>query len=123
MTVMAFVLTLFSLRAFAQDVVIEPSADELTKYLAVLGSIGSLKGMALAAAIIQGLMLFFRSSMAAFAGKYKLVIVAGLSFVAAFVGGLAAGKPVGAVILDGAVLTALQVFANQAIKQFSEKKV
>lgn len=123
LTVMAFLLTFVALRAFAQDVIVEPSADELTKYLAVLASIGSLKGFALAAAVIQGLMLFFRSSLSAFAGKFKFLIIAGLSFVAAMVGGLAAGKSIGQVLLDGAVLSALQVFAHQAIKQFGEKQV
>lgn len=119
----AFMFTFLGLRVFAQEVgIIAPSPEEITKFLALLAGIGGLKGAALAVVVIQGLMLFFRTNLADFAGKWKLLIVSGLSFVAAFVGILSTGAPWTTALVDGAVLAAFQVFANQIWKQVATSK-
>jgi hypothetical protein len=115
-----FVLTLIVLKAFAQEVV-PPSTEELTQYLAILAGIGGLKGAALAVAVVQGLMLFFRTPLANFAGKWKLVVVSGLSFIMAFLAIMVTGASWQSALFNGAVLSAFQVFANQAYKQATEK--
>lgn len=120
-TLASFAITFVALRAFGQDVQ-PPSGQEITQFLALLSGVGGLKGAALIALVIQGLMLFFRSGLANFAGKWRLAVVLGLSFVGSFVGVIATGKPWTAAILDGAVIAAFQVFANQMWKQFATDK-
>lgn len=124
LTIVAFLFTFVGLQVFAQDagVIVPPTADEVTKFLALLAGIGGLKGAALAVLVIQGLMLFFRTSLADFAGKWKLAVVSGLSFLAAFVGILATGVPWQNALFNGAVLAAFQVFANQIWKQVATDK-
>jgi hypothetical protein len=118
----SFVVVFLGLKAFGQEV-LPPSTDELTSYLAILAGIGGMKGAALAVAVVQGLMLFFRTSLANFAGKWKLVIVSGLSFIMAFLGVMVTGASWQTALFNGAVLSAFQVFANQAYKQATEKAV
>lgn len=120
-TLASFAFTFAALRVFGQDVT-APSADEIQQYLAVLAGIGGLKGAALIVAIVQGLLLFFRSKLADFAGKWKLLIVSLLTFLGAFFGVVLTGKPYAQAFFDGAVLTAFQVFAHQAWTQFAPKK-
>ncbi len=123
LVLLAFVFTFLGLRVFAQEAeIVAPSPEEITKFLALLAGIGGLKGAALAVVVIQGLMLFFRTNLADFAGKWKLLIVSGLSFAAAFVGILSTGAPWTTAIVDGAVLAAFQVFANQVWKQVATSK-
>lgn len=55
------------------------------------------------------------------AGKWKLLIVTGLTLVGAVVANLVQGGSWQSILADGAVLTAAQVLFNQALKQFSKK--
>ena len=85
----------------------------------------TLKGagaMAIAAAVVQTIMRFFKTPLASFAGKWRLFIVACLSLVATVLSGMAAGASFWACLVSGATLTAFQVLMNQIYKQFVEKK-
>lgn len=91
-------------------------------WAAVLGFIGSVKGMsvlALAAAATQLAMVFFRTSYGNVAGKFKISIVLGLSVVLTLIGALASGANFFGALVSGPVLAAIQVFVYELYKQFS----
>lgn len=56
------------------------------------------------------------------AGKWKLTIVALVSVASAITGQMAMGQTFMQALMNGTVLTALQVFVHQIISQFGEKK-
>lgn len=92
---------------------------------AVLQFIGGLKGasaLAITAGVIQLALLVFKTSLTNFAGKYKLLIVLGLSVAGALVGAMAGGMSVGAALVSGSVIAAAQVFIHQIVKQFFTKE-
>ena len=66
--------------------------------------------------------MFFKTPLASFAGKYRLLIVLGLTVAASVVGLMSQGVTFFAALVNGATLSALQVFAHQVYKQFIEKK-
>lgn len=114
---------LFGIAAFAQDGgVTPPSGEELNLFLQSLGGVGSLKAVGIVLLVVQGLMLFFRSKLADFAGKYKLLIVTALTLIASICAGLVSGQSISASILSGGALATLQVFMNQIYTQFFLKK-
>jgi len=89
----------------------------------LIKSLGGLKGagaLAIVATCVQGVMLFFRTPLAAFAGKYRLLIVSILSLV----GGVLALKLTGldwvASLVHSSTLTSVMVFGNQVVKQFQK---
>lgn len=90
----------------------------------LLKSLGGLKGataLGIAVAVTQAVMLFFRTPLANFAGKWRLTIVASVSVVATVIALMASGLPFLACLVHAGTLTALQVAGNQFVKQFSEK--
>ena len=90
---------------------------------AFMQSLGGLKGataLGISFAVVQAIMLFFRTPLAAFAGKWRLVIVTGLSLVVGTLGLALSGLPVGAALLHSQTFAALQVFINQIFKQFQK---
>lgn len=89
----------------------------------LIKSIGGLKGagaLAIVAFCVQAVMLFFRTPLADFAGKWKLLIVSLLSLV----GGVLALKLTGldwlGSLVHSSTLTAVTVFGNQVLKQFKK---
>lgn len=111
---------LFPLVAFAEDTL--PDAEFWSALISFLGGVGGMSGLAIAAGVIQLAMVLLKTSYGNLAGKYKLLIVAGLSVGGAIVSGLASGLPFVNALLNGAVLAAIQVFVNEIIKHFTEKK-
>lgn len=112
---------LFTLAAYAADVIVPPSADEL---LALVASLGGLKGasaLAIAAVVVQALMLALRSSLGEVAGKFRLLAVYLLSVVVGVITLRVAGVDLGAALVHTQTLAALQVLANQVFKQFFVK--
>ena len=77
--------------------------------------------MGLAALLSQLAMLFLRTPLASFAGKYKLVAIYVLSVVAGLLTLKVSGMDWGAAALHTQTLAALQVFGNQVYKQFIQK--
>lgn len=95
-----------------------PSGDDLK---ALFNSIGGLKGagaMGIVILLIQGLMLFFRSKLADFAGKWRLSIVYGLSMVLGILALHVAGVDWLTALLHSNTIAAAQVFGHQAYDQF-----
>lgn len=99
-----------------------PSADEIQALLVSLGGLKGAGALAIVAVVVQGLMLFFKSSIAAFAGKFQLLIVMLLTLVGGVIALKSQGMDWGAVIVHSSTLTALQVFLHQIFKQFIVKK-
>lgn len=95
--------------------------DFFTQLWQLIGSAKGATGLTVALIVTQGAMLFFRTELASFAGKWKLTAVLFLSLVAGVVTLKISGASLGAAIFNSATLTAVQVFAHQLIKQFSEK--
>lgn len=111
----------FSTVAFALDDVVVPNDQFLFALWQFVGGVKGLAGMALIAAVVQIVMMFFKTSLASFAGKYRLLIVLGLTVVASMVGLMSQGVSFTAALVNGATLSAIQVFAHQVYKQFIEK--
>jgi low affinity Fe/Cu permease len=71
--------------------------------------------------VTQILMQVLSGPLAEVAGKWRLLIVTGLSLVLAIATGLTAGMTFVAALLSGAGLAALQVFVHQIYTQFFQK--
>jgi len=123
----AFSLTLLSALVGADAPASLPTADldvgEALKQL--LASLGGLKGasaLGIAVFVVQGVLLFFRTQLASFTGKWRLLIVTGLSLVAGVLGLSMAGVPWTTALVHANTIAALQVFIHQLVKQLSEKE-
>jgi hypothetical protein len=122
---------LVSFSALAQEVaavaavvppVVPPTQDEWT---ALLTSIGGLKGassMAIAAVVIQGLMLLFRTKLGEMAGKFRLLIVSVLTLVGGIIALKISGVEGPALFMHSTTLLSFQVLLNQVMKQFFSAK-
>lgn len=124
---LAVVVFLFPFAALSSDVVVPSSIpvdlDAGEAITLVLTSLGGLKGvtaLGIALVVTQGLMAFFRTKFAGFAGKWRLVIVTGLSVASCVIALSASGVPVLASIMHAQTFAALQVFLNQFVKQFAK---
>lgn len=103
--------------AFAQDVN-PPTADEINAFFASLSSVGGLKGSALILFIVQAAMLGVRQFVQ---GKYKLMIVVGLTLLGSIISGLSQGQNIVAILLSAGALSSLQVFISQVAIQFKKQ--
>ena len=108
-------------KAFADDVVTVPTEQFIGAAFQFLGGLAGLKGMALVLAVVQLAMLFFRSPLASFAGKHRLLIVLSLTLLTSVVTLVSQGLPLMAALMHGTSLSALQVLGHQLWKQFVEK--
>lgn len=109
---------MFAVVALAQDAgVTPPSSDELNAFFKSLLTLKGAGGMFIVGTIIQGLLLFFRSSLAKFAGIYQLLIISGLNVVGMIIVNLATGKGLAGILMDAPLLVALQVFFHQVYTQ------
>lgn len=96
--------------------------------LEIISQLGTLKGattMMIVAFAVQAAMKFFKTPLAEFAGKWRLLIVAGMTIGSMVVAGLAAGMDLKSIMSGAGMLTAVQVFLNQVWQKFfgSEKPV
>lgn len=123
-----FIVCLFPAFLLAQEaidpapLIPAPTSDDLGKLLESLGGLKGASAMGIAAVVVQAIMLFFRSSLGDFAGKYRLLLVYFLSLVSGVLSLKLAGIDFGAAVLHSNTLAAAQVFLNQAVKQFFVKK-
>ena len=116
---LAFSLLVFSLVAFGD--VTEPLPDaSIQAVLDFLRKLPGATGAGIAAAVTQLLLVFFRTSLANFAGVWKLVIVTLLAWAGAGFDALAEGSPLIPALFTGTGLAAFQVFFNQLIKQIGK---
>lgn len=92
--------------------------DFLKQVWATLSGIKGASTLAAVAAVVQTIMVFFKTSLADVAGKYKLVLVSLLSLVGAVVAGLLQGETWIQILTNGGVLAAGQVFLHQIVSEF-----
>ena len=116
-----FAFCLFPVVAFATDVIVPPSVDELAALVASLGGIKGASFVAVAVVVVQGLMLLLRSKLGEVAGKYRLLAVYLLTVAGSVFALRVAGVDLGAALLHSQTLAALQVFVNQIFRQFFQK--
>lgn len=119
-----FLVVLFPIVAFAQAASLPvdlSTQDALSQLLSTLGGIKGATVLGITAVVLQAVLLFFRTSLASFAGKWRLLIVAGLSLVSGTIALVATGTPFLQALGDANTLAALQVLGHQTIKQFTEK--
>lgn len=121
-TAVAVAAALAATLAFADDTVVIPADQFMLSLFQFIGGVKGLGGLAMIAAVVQLLMLFFKSTLANFAGRYRLMIVAALTVAASIVGLMSQGMTLTAALINGATLTAVQVLAHQIWKQFVVKK-
>lgn len=98
-----------------------PTDQALTEMLKSLGGIQGAGALGIALAVTQIAMYFFRSPLASFAGKWKLLIASGIAISTAFIGLISTGVDWKAAFLHSAVIAAVNTFIHQAIKQATEK--
>lgn len=95
--------------------------DAVTQILALIGDFKSIPKYGIPMIIVQSLMLLMKTGLANFTGKAKLIVVSALSFASLIVTQLISGADFGAIIADGAIITALSVLIHQIIKQSSKE--
>lgn len=117
-TLFALAMLSFVSVAYAQEIVPISTDEFLIKLWQFIGGVKGMQGLVLAAAAVQTIMLFFRSPLSTFAGKYRLLIVLGLSVIASIVGLMSQGLGLVAALVHGTTLAAGQVLAHQVYKQF-----
>ena len=117
--VMAFLLSHVSIASEVTDPL--ATSDFFTQVWALIGQGKGASGLGLAVLITQAFMLFFRTEMASFAGKWKLTIVTGLSVAVGIMALKTSGAEWAAAIFNSVTLTAIQVFIHQLVKQLKEK--
>lgn len=114
---------LFPLIVFGVDVSPLPDSSFWAELLKVLGGVKSMGVASLVVAFTQLAMVFFRTELANFAGRWKIVTVLGLSVVFSIAGGIGAGLSLSQSIFSGATLSALQVFAYEFYRHWADKDV
>jgi len=111
----------FAITALAQQAVdpTQPASanDFFGGLMTFIGGLKGATGMGIATAVTQLVMLFFRTSFAAFSGKFQLFIVLFLNVVGTILAGVATGMPWTAALLNGSTLAAAQVFLHQLLTQ------
>jgi hypothetical protein len=123
-----FSTSLFSAVAMAETVV-EPvtELDFLGKLLALIGSAKGLTSIALALAIVQLVIMFFKSSFAdklftKLTSQMKWLLVTAMTLVAGYLTAVTTGQTSGQAIVAMLALPMFQEFLFQIYKQFVEKK-
>lgn len=96
-----------------------PSSQEWQQFMQSLSGVGGAGWAGIVLLVVQGIMLVVRQFVQ---GKYKLLIVTGLTFVASIFAGFAAHQPVMASLLSAGALSSLQVFIHQIVAQFTGEK-
>lgn len=113
-------LSLIGLYAFADEVVATESW--LLQILTFVSTMKGLSTVALAAGITQLVMVFFKTPLAGFAGKYKLLLVSALTPIALLLAAMATGVSLKGALGQAPVITAIQVLVHQILKQFTESE-
>jgi hypothetical protein len=94
-----------------------PPDQALSMFLVAIGGFKGATALGIVGGVVQILMILLRSPLGQLAGKYKLLIVTGLSLVGGFIGLLISGVSWPLALMHGTVLSAVQVFAHQLIIQ------
>lgn len=113
-------VTMFTLTAFAEEI-IPPMPEDWGKIVVDLTK-GELSILALVAAGVQCLMLLARSPLGEKSGRFRLLVVSGLSLVGGVVGLMTQGMAVGSALAHSSTLAALQVFGFELYKKLVVEK-
>jgi hypothetical protein len=98
-----------------------PLEDALKLLLASLAGLKGAGALGIAAIVTQGILLFFRTKLATFAGKWQLLIVYVLNLLVSCLTLLAAGVPLTVMLVHQNTSSAFQVLLHQVVKQVTEK--
>lgn len=102
------------------EAIVPPTTEEI---LALVAAIGGLKGagaLAIAAFAAQAVLILARSGLGAIAGKWQLAIIYGVTVVSGVIGQRLAGVELLAAFLNASVMSAIQVFVYELIKQIKQ---
>ena len=113
-----FFVVAFVNGALAQEQIFEPTSTEVLDFLSSLPSLLEAGTLAIAAAVVQGLLLLARSRFAPLSDGMKLVVVLGLTWIAGILT-LKLTSDIGwaEAFLHSNALAAFQVFAHQFLKK------
>jgi hypothetical protein len=111
-------IALFIAQAGSMPTDLSPD-ESLGALLKILGGLKGAGALTVALAVVQGLMLFFRTEkFSSWSGKWRLTVVSFLSIVAGVLASRVSGVDWIASLLNGGVLAAASVFGNQVFQQF-----
>lgn len=94
-----------------------PECQDWIDFINALGGLGNLGTLGVVGVLVQGVMLLLRTKVGDLAGKYKILIVTGLSLVMGVVGLMQGGLGLVAALMHSTTLSAFQVFLHQLYKQ------
>ncbi|NBT58817.1 hypothetical protein EBT16_08550 [bacterium] len=118
---MNYLLLLFvPISAMAEDIV-PPIPDEWSQIIVNLTK-GELSVLAIVAAVVQVLMLLFRTKFGEKSGKFRLLFVSGLSLVGGVLGLKIQGMEWGSALVHSSTLAAMQVFGFELYKKLVVEK-
>ena len=106
--------------ASADPVLVEPTIQEWLQFLASLKGVHGLGALGIAGLTVQGLLYAFRSRFVTLSGKQKLIAVQVLSTIAGIIGLRLQGADFVSSLVHANTLGAIQVFAHQVYKQFTD---
>ncbi len=95
--------------------------DALGQLVLSFGGLRGATALGIAVFVVQALLFFFRTKLAEFAGKWRLLVVAGLNLVFVLLALLAAGVPFLASLTHTSTALAFQVLLNQVFKQVKKE--
>lgn len=112
---------MFLIHSLINQVAEVPVEDVLQSIVALIGGVKGASILGISALVIQVLMKVASSKLANFAGKYKLVIVLGLSLAGAAVNHFVSGGSLPSLFMNAGLLSAAQVFGFEVYSQFFKK--
>lgn len=108
---------------FAQEVVELPMDQFLSDLIASLGGFKGASAMGIVAIVVQLLMKLSKTKLGEYAGRYKLLVVYGLTVVAGVLSLMTAGHlSFMAALIHANSLAAFQVLGHEVVDQFIRKK-
>lgn len=115
----AAIVMFVTLQAFGQDPNSVPTTDEWGTFFKSLSGVGGAGIAGIILTVVQLAMLVVRQFVQ---GKFRLLIVTGLTFIASIVAGFVSGQPIMSALLSAGALSSLQVFIHQFAAQFMGQK-
>lgn len=119
----------FAAFAVAQDVVPLPveiippvTESDIKAFLAAIGGAQNIGTMGIIALSVQALLLFSKSTVGRFAGRWQLALVMLLTFIGGILGLKLNGMDWGSVLIHSSTIGAAQVLFYQIYKQFVVNK-
>jgi len=114
-------MTFCSFLAFGNVEEVFPTEQWIMDLFSGLGGLKGASTLAIVALIVQLIMKFFKTPLANFAGKYRLIVVSGLTVIGGMVGLVAQGSTWLSALVSASVIAAIQVFFHQIVTQYKKK--